>query len=45
MVIHNIKIREGASKAPNTNSRTVLPLEILAINIPTKGEKAIHQDQ
>ena len=38
-------MNDGAIKAPRMNSRTVLPVEILAIKSPTKGENAIHQAQ
>lgn len=36
---------EGIIKTPSTNSFIVLPLEILAINIPTGGAQAIHHPQ
>ena len=45
VVIHQIKIADGASMAARINSRTVRPVEMRATNIPTKGEKAIHQAQ
>ena len=35
----------GTNSTPNTNSLMVLPLDTLAINIPTKGDQAIHQAQ
>ena len=35
----------GTRRTPRTNSRTVRPLEILAMNIPTNGAQAIHQAQ
>ena len=43
--IHIKKMSEGARMVTTINSRIVRPLEILAMNIPTKGEKAIHQAQ
>ena len=36
---------EGTNNTPKINSRMVRPLEIRAINIPTKGDQAIHQPQ
>lgn len=36
---------EGAKITPITNSRIVLPLDILAIKVPTNGPQAIHQAQ
>ena len=35
----------GATSTPRTNSRMVRPLEILAINVPTKGVQEIHHAQ
>src|SRR5690606_2227458 len=35
----------GTSKTPSTNSRTVRPREMRAMNMPTKGDHAIHQAQ
>ena len=35
----------GTNKTPRINSRMVLPLDIRAINIPTKGDHAIHHAQ
>src|SRR5699024_4877516 len=37
--------RVGTSSTPATNSRTVRPLEMRAMNTPTKGAQAIHQPQ
>ena len=36
---------DGAMITPKTNSLIVLPLEILAIKVPTNGPQAIHHDQ
>jgi hypothetical protein len=33
---------EGIISTANTNSRIDLPLDILAMNIPTKGDHDIH---
>ena len=38
-------INVGTNNTPNTNSRIVLPLDTRAMNIPTKGDHAIHQAQ
>ena len=38
-------ITVGTNSTPKTNSFNVLPLETLAINIPTNGDQAIHHDQ
>ena len=35
----------GMIITPSTNSLTVRPLEIRAINIPTKGDQEIHHAQ
>ena len=35
----------GTSSTPVTNSRMVRPREIRAMNMPTKGDHAIHQPQ
>ena len=35
----------GMKSTPRMNSRIVLPLEILAINIPTNGDQDIHHPQ
>ena len=35
----------GKNSTSKTNSRTVLPFEIHAMNIPTNGDHAIHQPQ
>ncbi len=35
----------GASRAQIMNSRTVRPLEMRAMNMPTNGDHAIHQAQ
>ena len=43
--IHNMTIKEGIMVTPITNSRSVRPREIRAINPATKGEKAITQHQ
>ena len=37
--------KKGAVMVPLMNSATVLPYEILAMNIPTKGHQAIHHPQ
>src|SRR5699024_5264000 len=37
--------RVGTSSTPATNCRTVRPLEMRAMNTPTKGAHAIHQPQ
>src|SRR5699024_5933875 len=42
----NIKVtRVGASSTPVTNCLIVLPLDTLAINIPTNVDQEIHQAQ
>ena len=38
-------IRVGTKSTPRTNSRTVRPFETRAMNMPTKGDQAIHQAQ
>ena len=35
----------GTSRTPRMNSRTVRPREMRAMNMPTKGDQAIHQAQ
>ena len=35
----------GTSSTPTRNSRTVRPRDTLAMNIPTKGDQAIHHAQ
>src|SRR5690606_24189670 len=35
----------GRKRTPKINSRMVLPLEILAIKVPTKGDHDAHQPQ
>src|SRR5699024_12569868 len=35
----------GTSNTPETNSRTVRPREIRAMNTPTNGDQEIHQTQ
>lgn len=44
-VIQTMQPSVGASKTQVMNSRTVLPIEILAMNIPTNGDHEIHQDK
>lgn len=44
-VNQNAQKSDGTSNTPNTNCRTVRPLEILAMKVPTKGAQAIHQAQ
>src|SRR5690625_2452661 len=43
--IQKITISEGTNTTPNTNSLTVRPLDICAINVPTNGDQAIHHPQ
>ena len=43
--IHRNDSRVGISITPMTNSRTVRPLEMRAMNIPTNGDQEIHQAQ
>ena len=38
-------IKVGTSNTPSTNSLTVRPFDTRAMNIPTKGDQAIHQAQ
>ena len=45
VLIHTAVTKVGTNKTAMINSRTVRPLEILAINIPTKGDHAIHHAQ
>ena len=35
----------GTSNTPSTNSRTVRPREMRAMNMPTNGDHEIHQPQ
>ena len=35
----------GANSTPNTNSRSVRPREMRAMNMPTNGDQEIHQPQ
>lgn len=42
---HKKDTMDGANITPITNSRMVLPLDILAIKVPTNGPQAIHQAQ
>ena len=35
----------GTSSTPTTNSRIVRPRDTRAMNMPTKGDQAIHQPQ
>ena len=42
---HTIDANAGATETPSINSRTVLPLEILAIKVPTNGAHASHHAQ
>jgi len=42
---HIIDAKVGAQITPIINCLIVLPLEILAINMPTKGVQDIHQAQ
>ncbi len=44
-VIHRRATDEGTSKTPKRNSRIVRPREMRAMNMPTKGDQAIHQPQ
>ena len=37
--------RAGTTSTPETNSRMVRPLEMRAMNEPTKGAQAIHHAQ
>src|SRR5699024_12540161 len=45
IVKHNAQKRVGTANTPNTNSLIVRPLDTLAINVPTNGDKAIHHAQ
>lgn len=42
---HTIDIDTGATKIPSMNPRIVLPLEILAIKVPTNRAHASHYAQ
>ncbi|MNV60922.1 hypothetical protein D3C71_1534070 [compost metagenome] len=44
-VIHRKVKAVGTSSTPMTNSRTVRPREMRAMNMPTNGDQAIHQAQ
>ncbi|MNI52410.1 hypothetical protein D3C73_1071870 [compost metagenome] len=44
-VIQNSVKPAGTSSTPVTNSRIVRPREMRAMNMPTKGDHAIHQPQ
>lgn len=45
-ILNQIKFeRVGAKSMPSMNCLMVLPLEMRAKNIPTKGDQAIHQAQ
>ncbi len=44
-VNHRDPISVGASRTPKTNSRTVRPREMRAMNMPTNGAQLIHQPQ
>src|SRR5690606_41804973 len=44
-VIHRKVKPSGTSSTPTTNSRTVRPREIRAMNMPTNGDHATHQPQ
>ena len=44
-VIHRKVKPAGTSSTFRMNSRTVRPREIRAMNMPTKGDQAIHQAQ
>ena len=46
MIVNHRKVSAvGTSRTPVMNSRTVRPLEIRAMNTPTKGDQEIHQPQ
>lgn len=45
IVNHSAQNSVGTAKTPKMNSRTVRPLETRAINVPTKGDQAIHHAQ
>src|SRR5699024_12924 len=46
MMVNHRKVSEvGTSSTPVMNSRTVRPLEMRAMNTPTKGDQEIHQPQ
>jgi hypothetical protein len=45
MVIHRKMTKVGTRRTPRINCRMVRPKDTLAINMPTKGDQAIHQDQ
>ena len=45
MLSHRIEKPTGAVKVALINCLMVLPLEIFAMNIPTKGDQAIHQQK
>ena len=42
---HSTEIADGANITTVTNSRSVRPLEILAMNMPTNGDHEVHQAQ
>src|SRR5690606_7738893 len=44
-VIHRNVNTVGTMSTPNTNSLTVRPREMRAINMPTNGDQEIHQAQ
>src|SRR6218665_121275 len=45
MVIHRNVMNVGTSMTPMMNSRMVRPKDTRAMNMPTKGDQAIHQAQ
>jgi hypothetical protein len=45
MPTHTMTITVGMPMTPMTNSRSVRPLEMVAMKDATKGEKAMHQHQ
>lgn len=45
VVIHNTQTADGISSTQIRNSRTVLPRETRAMNMPTKGDHDIHHAQ
>ncbi|SIE28288.1 Uncharacterised protein [Mycobacteroides abscessus subsp. abscessus] len=42
---HRNPMTVGTRRTPNTNSLILRPLETRAMNMPTKGDQAIHQAQ
>ncbi len=43
--IHSAESRVGKTMTPRISSRTERPLEMRAMNMPTKGDQEIHQPQ